>query len=108
MGVGQAGPCHFGQPAWSGESVGELGQAVHSLRAELVEDPDRYQGHTGTRVVESEIEASAGQVAQGAALHVQFHGSRRKVSNGEALVCSHCGYLGRRRGEVVKSCFIPT
>lgn len=96
VGVGQAGPCHFGQPAWSRESVGELGQAVHSLRAALVEDPDRHQGHTGARVVESEVEASAGQVAQGAALHVQFHGSRREVSNGEALVCSHCGYLGRR------------
>ena len=96
MRMGQAGPCHFGQPPRSGQSVGESGQAVHSFGAALVEDPDRHQGHTGTRVVERKIEASAGQAAQGAALHVQLHGSGCKVSDGEALVGGHCGYLGRR------------
>ena len=96
MRMGQAGPCHFGQPPRSRESVGELGQAMHSLRAALVEDPDGHQGHAGTRVVESEVEASAGQVAQGAAFHVHLHGSGCKVSDGEALVGGHRGYLGRR------------
>lgn len=96
LGMGQAGPCHFHQPARSGEGVGELSQAMHSFRAALVEHPYGHQGHAGPRVVESKIEAAAGQVAQGAALHVHFHSARIKVSNGEALVCSHRGYLGRR------------
>jgi hypothetical protein len=66
---------------------------MYSLRTALVEHPYRHQGHTGTWVVESKVETAAGQVAQGAALHIELHRARCKVLNGEALVCGHCSYL---------------
>jgi hypothetical protein len=72
---------------------------MYSLRTALVEHPYRHQGHTGTWVVESKVETAAGQVAQGAALHIELHRARCKVLNGEALVCGHCSYLGGRAGD---------
>ena len=95
MRMGQAGPCHFGQPPRSGQSVGESGQAVHSFRAALVEDPDRHQGHTGTKEQRSTFSFTALDAR-----------SRTVKLWSAATVVTWEG--GRGRGNKAESCFIPT
>lgn len=91
-----ADPGHFCQPLWTRQRLWKTRQAPHCLRASLVIHSDRHHRYTSPGVLESQVEAPARELPDGAHFCVQLHGARFDVSACEASICCHGVELSER------------